>query len=247
MITSRQNSKIKELVKIINQNHKDKSIFALEGFTILEEAIKENVDIVESYVSDEFIDEFKSKYDFNYESVERDLLKSISKTKTGKDIIFLVKKKSRFELKDLDEDFILALDFIQDPGNMGTIIRSADAFGVKHILLLNNCVNPYNEKVLRASMGSIFRVNIRETSLDELIILKEKGYNIISTSPVGENIGFFSGKKIVVMGNEGNGVSDEIFNLSDKRVSIPMNGNTESLNVAVATGIVLYIMSEERK
>lgn len=245
MITSRQNTKIKELVKIIDQTFKDKSIFALEGFTMLEEAVKENANIVEAYVSDEFEEEIKGKYNFRYEVVERNLLKSISKTKTGKDIIFVVKKPEKFDLKELKEDFILALDFVQDPGNMGTIIRSADAFGVRHILTLNNCVNPYNEKVLRATMGSIFRVSIRETSIDDLINLKKYGYNIISTSPVGERIKSFNGKKIVVMGNEGNGVSDDIFNLSDKRVSIPMSGNTESLNVAIATGIVLYIMSEE--
>lgn len=245
MITSRQNYKIKELVKIINQNHKDDDLFALEGFTMLDEALKEGVNIVHIYVSDDCEKEFLDKYDIGYEVLERDLLKSISKTKTGKDIIFVVKKPEKFNLLDLNDELVLALDFVQDPGNMGTIIRTADAFGIKHLLTLNNCVNPYNEKVLRATMGSIFRVFINEASLDDLISLKNLGYNIVSTSPVGEKIKSFNGKKIVVMGNESNGVSNEIFNISNKRVSIPMKGNTESLNVAIATGIVLYLMSEE--
>lgn len=245
MITSRQNSKIKDLVKVINQSYSDKSVFALEGFTMLDEAIRENVNVIEAFVSDEYLDVFKENYSIGYEVVERNLLKSISKTKTGKDVIFIVRKPKKFDLSELNEDFILALDFIQDPGNMGTIIRSADAFGVKHILTLNNCVSPYNEKVLRATMGSIFRVKLRETSICELVNLKKFGYSIVSTSPKGEKISSLNLKKIVVMGNEGNGVSEDIFKISDKRVSIPMSGNAESLNVAIATGIVLYIMSEE--
>ena len=128
---------------------------------------------------------------------------------------------------------------------MGTIIRTADAFGIKNILTVNNCVNVYNEMVLRSTMGSIFRVNVTSIELDDLRSLIERGYKLISTSPNGDKIKKFNSKIILALGNEANGVSEEVFRESFKRVKIPMKGKTESLNVAIAAGISIYIMTEE--
>lgn len=245
MITSKQNKQLKELNKIIEQKHSDNSLYALEGFTIFEEAIREKVEIKDVFLAESAEDEFKDKYDYEYTVVKDEVLRSFSKTKTGKDIIFVAKKPKALNLDDIDDDLVLLLDFLQDPGNMGTIIRTADAFGIKNILTINNCVNVYNEKVLRSTMGSIFRVNVSSIDIDDLRSLIKKGYKLISTSPKGEKIEKCKFKTILALGNEANGVSEEVFRESFKRVKIPMKGKTESLNVAIAAGISIYIMTEE--
>lgn len=245
MITSKQNKNLKELNKIIDQKHTDNSLYALEGFTIFEEAVRENVEIVDVYLSESVENVFRNKYEYKYTVVKDDILRSFSKTKTGKDIIFVVKKQSPININEIDDELVLLLDFLQDPGNMGTIIRTADAFGIKNILTINNCVSVYNEKVLRSTMGSIFRVNVTSIEIEDLKGLIEKGYKLISTSPNGEKIAKFKFKTILALGNEANGVSEEVFRESFKRVKIPMKGKTESLNVAIAAGISIYIMTEE--
>lgn len=183
MITSRQNQNIKELVKIIERKSDQKDLFFLEGFTIFEEAIRERVIIKEIYVSASKADFFRNNYDLDFEIVDDNLLKSISNTKTGKDIIFLVKGENKIELENMSENLVILLDRVQDPGNLGTIIRTADAFGIKDILTINNCVDYRNEKVLRSSMGSILRVNLKKVELEDLKNLKHLGYKIITTSP----------------------------------------------------------------
>ncbi|MCI6610659.1 MAG: RNA methyltransferase [Ezakiella sp.] len=245
MITSRQNQNIKELVKIIERKSDQKDLFFLEGFTIFEEAIRERVIIKEIYVSASKADFFRNNYDLGFEIVDDNLLKSISNTKTGKDIIFLVKSENKIELEKMSEDLVILLDKVQDPGNFGTIIRTADAFGIKNILTINNCVDYRNEKVLRSSMGSILRVNIKKVELEDLKKLKQIGYKITTTSPKGKRLKYSITKTILVLGNEANGVSKEIMELSDNIATIPMKGNTESLNVAIAAGIAMYIMTEE--
>lgn len=245
MITSKQNKQLKELNKIIEQKYSDESLYALEGFTIFEEAIREKVDIKDVFLAESVEAEFKDKYDYRYTVVKDDVLRSFSKTRTGKDIIFVAKKPKALNIDDIDDNLVLLLDFLQDPGNMGTIIRTADAFGIKNILTINNCVNVYNEKVLRSTMGSIFRVNVSSIDIEDLRSLIKKGYKLISTSPKGEKIERCKFKTILALGNEANGVSEEVFRESFKRVKIPMKGKTESLNVAIAAGISIYIMTEE--
>lgn len=245
MITSKQNKQLKELNKIIEQKYSDESLYALEGFTIFEEAIREKVEIIDVFLAESVEAEFKDKYDYRYTVVKDEVLRSFSKTRTGKDIIFVAKKAKALNIDDIDDNLVLLLDFLQDPGNMGTIIRTADAFGIKNILTINNCVNVYNEKVLRSTMGSIFRVNVSSIDIEDLRSLIKKGYKLISTSPKGEKIERCKFKTILALGNEANGVSEEVFRESFKRVKIPMKGKTESLNVAIAAGISIYIMTEE--
>lgn len=245
MITSKQNKQLKELNKIIEQKYSDESLYALEGFKIFEEAIREKVEIIDVFLAESVEAEFKDKYDYRYTVVKDDVLRSFSKTRTGKDIIFVAKKPKALNIDDIDDNLVLLLDFLQDPGNMGTIIRTADAFGIKNILTINNCVNVYNEKVLRSTMGSIFRVNVSSIDIEDLRSLIKKGYKLISTSPKGEKIERCKFKTILALGNEANGVSEEVFRESFKRVKIPMKGKTESLNVAIAAGISIYIMTEE--
>lgn len=141
-------------------------------------------------------------------------------------------------------DYILAVDGVQDPGNLGTIIRTADSANLKQILISKDTVDAYSPKVIRSTMGSIYRVKIVECEnlADVLDELKKHKFQIVSTSLDTENSIYDIDyrKKVVVIGNEGNGVSKEIQDLSDYKVKIPMLGKTESLNASVATGIMIY-------
>ena len=155
------------------------------------------------------------------------------------------------EIYDLDNPIILFLDGLQDPGNMGTIIRTADAFNIDGIILGQGSVDPYNLKVVRATMGSIFRVPlyICDNSLETIMGLKTRGFNLLATSLEGSLIydSDFKGKIISVIGNEANGVSPDILKEADKCIKIPMPGNAESLNAGVAASIIMYEAMRSRK
>ena len=141
-------------------------------------------------------------------------------------------------------DYILALDGIQDPGNLGTIIRTADSANIKQILVSKDTVDSYSPKVVRSTMGAIYRVKIIECEnlAKTLKSLQTTGFEIVTTDLHTDKSIYDMNynKKIVVIGNEANGVTQEIRELSNYRVKIPMLGKTESLNAAVATGIMIY-------
>lgn len=145
---------------------------------------------------------------------------------------------------DTTADYILALDGIQDPGNLGTIIRTADSANLKQIIVSKNTVDAYSPKVIRSTMGAIYRVNIIEVENLEVTLkdLQKDGFKVVVTS-LDTNNSIYDisyNKSIVVIGNEANGVSKEVQELANERVKIPMLGKTESLNAAVATGIMIY-------
>ena len=143
-----------------------------------------------------------------------------------------------------DQDIILALDGIQDPGNLGTILRTADSVNLKQIIVTKNTADSYNPKVVRSTMGAILRIKIIETDdlAKTLKEAKKNKFKIVATS-LDTNNSIYDidyNKKVIVIGNEANGVSKEIQELADNKVKIPMLGKTESLNASVATGIMLY-------
>lgn len=145
-----------------------------------------------------------------------------------------------------DESTLLIVDGLQDAGNLGTIIRTCEAFGVKSVFVTRNCVSPYNLKVIRGSMGSIFRVKIIKDIdfLDIYSDLKKYKFSILSSSPRGKDIRDVEiqnySKVALVVGSEGKGISQSILEKSDIILSIPMEKKVNSLNVAIATGILLY-------
>ena len=145
---------------------------------------------------------------------------------------------------DTTTDYILALDGIQDPGNLGTIIRTADSANLKQIIVSKNTVDAYSPKVIRSTMGAIYRVNIIEVENLEVTLkdLQKDGFKVVVTSLDTKNsiYDISYNKSIVVIGNEANGVSKEVQELANEKVKIPMLGKTESLNAAVATGIMIY-------
>ena len=145
---------------------------------------------------------------------------------------------------DYNQDIIVALDDVQDPGNLGTILRTVDSIGLNQILVSKGTADSYNPKVVRSTMGAIFRVKIIECEDLEKTLkeVKKQKFKLVVTSLQTEkslyDIDF--NRKVIVIGNEANGVEQKIQDLADEKIKIPMLGKTESLNASVATGIVLY-------
>ena len=183
-----------------------------------------------------------AKYDCIY--VNNSVFKYITDVLNPQGILAVVEKKSKTNMIDYNQDIILVLDGIQDPGNIGTILRTVDSIGLKQIILSDKCADIYNPKVVRSTMGAIFRVNAIESNelIETLNEIKKNNFEIVSTDLKTEhNIYDIDYKNIaIVIGNEANGVSQEILTISDKKIKIPMLGKTESLNASVATGIILY-------
>jgi len=139
---------------------------------------------------------------------------------------------------------VIALDDIKDPGNLGTIIRNADWFGIKSIIVSPETVDEFNPKVVQSTMGSLFRVHVYRTELPTLLLeLKDQGAAVFSAEMSGETSSILEshgGPGVLIIGSESHGVSKEVSSIADKKVSISGMGNAESLNAAVATGILLY-------
>ncbi|HOJ45484.1 MAG TPA: RNA methyltransferase [Bacilli bacterium] len=140
---------------------------------------------------------------------------------------------------------IAYLDQINDPGNLGTILRSASAFGIDMVLLSPDCVSVYNPKTIAASQGAIFAVNVREASIDDIAQLKAKGYRLVGTlldaKAIPSNEYEWFDNTVVIFGNEAHGISEQLVPLLDDKIMIPIT-NVESLNVAMAASIVFYDM-----
>lgn len=243
MITSVNNEKIKELAKLKEKKYRDKSnTFLVETFHLVEEAYKNNL-LEEVFI----LDGYDLNIDITINIVTETIMKKLSSTDTIPEIIGVVRKKDD---KTIVGNRVLILDRIQDPGNLGTLIRSAVAFNVDTIILSNDTVDLYNSKVLRSAQGMIFNTNIlRGNLIDYISKLKEDNFEIIGTD-VNDGISLkkFSINKdsrfAIVLGNEGNGLSHEVRELCDKYIYIDMKDSVESLNVGVAGSIILYEMSD---
>ena len=236
LITSKDNGRIKEIRKILNKKYSlEKGLFIIEGENLVEEAIKNNL-LKELYV----LEGYECKYDFQYDEVTHEVMKSISDLKSTPRILGIAKIK---ESKEIGNRIIL-LDDIQDPGNAGTIIRNAVAFGIDTVVFSKSSVSVYNEKTLRSTGGMIFNINIIIDDLEHVISqIKDNNIKVIGTSlntskslETLEKMDNFA----IIFGNEGNGVSEDILSLCDEVIKINMNSKCESLNVAVSSGIVLY-------
>lgn len=236
MITSAFNKKIKEITKLNYPKYrKGMGMFIVEGNHLIEEAYKNGMLTQIFVLKGESIN-----YDVPIDEVTPEVMKKISTLDNIPKIIGICKMK---EEKELGNKLII-LDGVQDPGNLGTIIRSSVAFNVDTIVLSNDTVDLYNEKVIRATQGMIFNINIIRRDLETFISkIKEDGYKIYSTN-VDDGVNVKTIEKVdkyaIIMGSEGNGVSNEINSLSDEFIYIDMSNKCESLNVGVAASIILY-------
>ena len=235
MIESINNEQIKNIRKLKDKKYRDESnLFLVEGDHLVKEAYKSG-NLVKLILIDDIYD-----YDVEKILVSEKVIQSISDLNNTK--VIGVCEKLSTQLK-LDKNIVI-LDGVQDPGNLGTIIRSCVAFNIDTLVLSNSCVDLYNSKVIRSTQGMLFNINIIRDDLKEIIsLLKDNNYIIYGTN-VNNGIDIkdvkTTEKYAIILGNEGNGISEEISSLVDKNIYIKMNEKCESLNVAVSTSIILY-------
>ena len=229
-------------LKLLNQLKQKKyrnefNLFVAEGNKSVKELIKANFEVYQIFATEAFFNDFHHPKALQISESD---LKKISNLKSPNDVlgIFEIPKKAGLTRKKIT----LVLDEINDPGNLGTIIRLCDWFDIKELVCSKNTEDCYNPKVVQASMGSIARVSINYEDLEEYLTTEQRP--IYGTFLAGQNIYHkdFEKEAVIVMGNEANGISPEIAKLIQTKITIPQfghNQSTESLNVATATAIIL--------
>ena len=243
-------AQIKYIQSLGQKKHRDEQgVFIAEGPKLVKEIVAGDAGVQQLFATEEWISENRN-WLMNHSRVTNNLteisiaeLEKISQLTTPNQVIAVVKK---FATKEpiVKGKIILVLDRIQDPGNMGTIIRTADWFGVDQIVCSDDCADLYNPKVVQATMGSIVRVKIFYTSLDSWL-RKQHEIRIYSTVLVGKDISKMSKIRegLILIGNESKGIDENLVELANEKITIPKIGNAESLNAAVAAGIILSYLT----
>lgn len=241
MITSLQNVQVKKWKKLHKRKERFKSnLFLVEGFHIIEEAYKSEWNVKEIIIREGIVlpEIYRA---FSVEVVSEEVFLYLAQTETPQGIIAIIEKKQDMSVKG---NRVLLIDRIQDPGNLGAMIRTADAAGFSTIILGQGTVDMFNDKVIRATQGSLFHLDIIEGNLlSEISDLKTIGFEIWATALDNATIYndvSLSEKIALVLGNEGAGVQLDILKAANHIVTIPIYGKAESLNVSVAAGILMY-------
>ena len=252
-IESSSNSIFKNTKKLLTASERRKTgKFIVEGYRIVSDAVRHKADIDYIMVSESYNQEMYEDAYKVYRLSGR-LFEDISSTVNSQGIIAVVNIPKNDTDKLFGEDcrYVVYLDSVMDPGNMGTILRTCDAMGVDAVVASKGCVDIYNPKVVRSTMASIFNVPVifeREEAV--LSRLASEGYSIVGTFP-DEAVPVYecdlTGKTVIVMGNEANGICDGVRELCTHMVTVPMLGGAESLNVAVCCGMILYEQLRQRK
>jgi len=239
VITNLQIKFIKSLH--LKKNRLEYSQYVCEGEKIVQELISYKPQFIDTIYANDVWEAPSSDRNLTIIRTTAKDMERLSHHTAAPSVIALVNISKEAKFKLSLQKFYLYLDQITDPGNLGTIIRTADWYGLKQIFLSPNCVDLYNSKVIQSAMGSHFRVNCLEIDFENLI-QKHKFDSIFATTMNGESLTTFNSidNSLIVMGSESHGVSKEIFELSTLKITIPSFGQTESLNVAVATGIILH-------
>lgn len=260
MITSTSNAQVKELVKLRKSSklREKEGVFLAEGSRMVLEAPPER--ILRLYLSESYEKKHRKEYEKELEGlrVKTEILSDtvfnyISDTKTPQGILAVVRRLS-YKLGDLLEGVphILVLDNLQDPGNLGTMFRTAEAAGVTGILLSGDCVDIYNPKTIRSTMGAVYRMPfLYQGDITEGIHkLKECGIRVFAAHLDGRNSYTeedFRGGTAFLIGNEGNGLRKEVADCADTWIRIPMAGQAESLNAAIAAAVLMFEASRQRR
>jgi len=255
MITSTSNSQAKYLVQLQNRSktRKENKEFVVEGIKMVEEAPDDR--IVKVYVSESFThsnEEAVNKISAEYEVVSDNVFSQISDTKTPQGILAIVKMLD-YSIEDLINEMplIAIIENLQDPGNLGTIIRTGEGAGISGVLMSSNTVDIYNPKTIRSTMGSIFRVPFvyENDFINAIDFIRNRNITIYAAHLDGKNS--YTAEKYCsptafLIGNESAGLTDEIAKKADTLIRIPMSGKVESLNAAIATTVLLYEAKRQR-
>ena len=249
-IVSRDNKQYKFLKKLKDKKYRDQNnVFLAEG----EKFLKENIHFSKIIINEVKYKYFEDKYNISkYDNVlvlSENLFEQISTQETSQGILLIYSKIAK-RLDEIKGD-VIVLDDVQDPGNIGTIIRTMIATNFTNLLLTKSSVDVYSPKVVRATMGGIFKVNVIYSDRENILkFLKENKYNIIGTALQEDSIDYREvilnkNNNAYVFGHEGNGISKEILTQLDQKAIIPIYGDIESLNVSIAVAVFLYKMREK--
>ena len=254
IITSRNNQLIKDTAKLSDKKHREAmGLFAFEGRKLLEEAVKNNAPLQQIFVTERALSSLPSGITCKVTVVSDEVYEKISFEKSPEGIFSVSKPLDKFHniyiiyrREDFSEGSIFLLDGIRDPGNLGTVLRTASAFGCSTVVLSSDCADVYNPKTVRASMGAVFRQRtVRVSDMEGTVReLKAAGKTVYAAALERNSLSLFDVKATddvcFIVGNEGNGIRREVINAASGTVIIPMEENTESLNAAVAASVLLY-------
>lgn len=243
IIESSQNSNFKLWKSLRKKKYrKENNLFIVEGKKLFKEAIFSDI-LINSVILNEDIDVsfVKEVFQGNIYIVKNQLFKELSEMEHSEGILCVCEKK-KYNLRI--GKHVIIFDGIKDPGNAGTIIRSAEAFGFRDCIFINDCVDPYNSKVVRGSMGSIFRLNLIEEDITGK--LENENYTFLALDMGGSPLSELKQieKAAVIIGSEAHGVSRNMRNIAQETISIPMEGKIESLNAGIAASIIMYELNK---
>lgn len=255
MITSISNTQMKHISMLLKKSkyRNEHRQFVAEGIRMVMETPKERLCGI--YVSESLATKDKAVSQWlkgkKYEILSDKLFSQISGTQTPQGLMAVVSMSERDEEKLLSGSSFLLLENLQDPGNLGTILRTAEGAGIDAVFMNKGCVDIYNPKVVRSTMGSLYRVPFLYTDdfYGLMKRMKAKGIKLFAAHLKGANDYYdedFSGRCGFLVGNEGNGLSDEAAQLAGNYIKIPMSGQLESLNAAMAAGILMYEMKRQK-
>ena len=255
VITSSQNSVVKGIKALKNRkDREEQGLFFIEGRRIVEEALLEKDHVKELVLSEEFASDIRNseflagmeKSGHKLHLVTRKLFSEITDTESPQGILAVIRMKKHILANELIKNGLyIIMESVRDPGNVGTIIRTADAAGFSGVILSKGCVDAYNPKVLRSTMGSVFHIPVYQVPdiIETLRLLKANGIRILVSHLEGISSIYEVDMKFgiaVAIGSEADGVSEEVKTLADVLVKIPMTGRAESLNASVAAGLLIY-------
>jgi TrmH family RNA methyltransferase len=247
IITSKNNPLIKETVTLKDKKgRKQLGAFLVEGRKMTEECLRGGMSVEKVFVCEGVECSFPVGEE-KLVTVSEDVMRHLSDEKTPQGVLCRVKIPA-LPLA-MPKGNCLLLDGVADPGNMGAIIRTANAAGYEEIYLTRECTDPYSPKSVRASMSGVFFTKLYIAEKAELLqLLKNAGVELVVADMGGENVFSFTpkGQFALVIGNEANGISEEVKSVADRTVRIPMQSSQESLNAAVAAGISMYLLAKEK-
>lgn len=257
MISSTSNPQVKRLAQLQKKSktRNEENVFIVEGIRMFAEVPKNRVEKV--YISESLYNKKKQELNLNgmpFEILSDSVFQHVSDTKTPQGVMCVVKQK-HYNIEDLlkiENPHFMVLDNLQDPGNLGTIVRTAEGAGVDAVFLSKESVDIFNPKTIRSTMGSIYRMPVLyvDDLLELLDIFQKKGIKSYAAHLEGKNSydqESYVGGTAILIGNEGNGLRDEVSQKADIWVQIPMKGQVESLNAAIAASVLMFEVARQRR
>lgn len=237
------NNRLKELLKNKQKKYRNDSDYILvEGNRLIDQLHRNSISIIELFCLEKDFSDYKYLEPVQITSCDKIQLNRLSTSKTPQNVIAMVKKPQQ---KILNSDFLLYLDNVSDPGNLGTIFRTASALGITGIVMSPGCCDVFNPKALRSSLGAIFSLPfsiedyrwVKASKSKIVCTVLEKAQSILEIQSIEKPV-------MLVIGSEAHGISEELVNIADHRIYIPMSNSMESLNVSVASAISMFYLNQ---